>query len=290
MSLPPKVTVVIPAKDEQRTIERCLSLVLSQQAPYPFEVIVVDSYSTDMTPEIARRKGVKVVKARRPKKSAAVNTGILEARGEIVAVLDADCYPSSGRWLEELCKPFSSSEVGVVCGSILNAAGQVTEKKSVFGQVFWGANMAFRREAALKAGLFDESLEAGEDKDFQLKVVKAGYEFKYVKAASVVHQPFQKMRELVLSQMRHGRGVMGIFRKHSDVFRRLHPAKLIYWAARTVYEDAKANAMNYKPAQQPGLKAKLHYAIALAAAAFSMLLGIAQAILGKQPATSSQPS
>ncbi len=278
MSLAPKVTVVIPARDEQRTIGKCLSLVLSQQAKWPFEVIVVDSCSRDRTPEIASSKGARVLRASSPKKSMAVNIGVREARGEIIVVLDADCYPASDRWLASLCKPFRDPEVGVVCGTVLNIAGQKTEKKSLFGEVFWGANMAFRKEAAIKVGLFDESLEAAEDKDFQLRVMKAGYKFRQVKEAEVVHEPFWRMRELVLSQIRHGRGVVSILRRHSDVFKKLTPLKLLYWGARTVYEDAKANAVNYLPTQLPKASAKAYYLAALIIAAASMLLGVAQAL------------
>ena len=50
----PKVSVIIPARDEQANIGRCLRSILAQQG-IAFQVIVVDDHSTDRTAEIARR-------------------------------------------------------------------------------------------------------------------------------------------------------------------------------------------------------------------------------------------
>ena len=51
----PKISVIIPVKNEEEKIERCLNTIFNQTIK-PFEVIVVDGHSTDRTEENAIRK------------------------------------------------------------------------------------------------------------------------------------------------------------------------------------------------------------------------------------------
>lgn len=84
----PAVSLVIPAKNEAQNI----GWVLERIPDWVAEVIVVDGLSADGTLEIARRMypDVIVVRETRPGKGAALRAGFAEARGEYVAMLDAD--------------------------------------------------------------------------------------------------------------------------------------------------------------------------------------------------------
>jgi chlorobactene glucosyltransferase len=100
----PLVSVVIPARNEARNIERCVTSVLTTTYPN-VEVIVVDDHSTDGTGEIARRiaagdERVRVVEnAALPEgwfgKQWACENGALESEGTIVLFADADTVHSS---------------------------------------------------------------------------------------------------------------------------------------------------------------------------------------------------
>lgn len=84
------ISCIIPAHNEAETIGDVV-LGLSRALPKPFEVIVVDDGSQDETAEAARAAGAKVL--RHPKKmgkGAAVRSGIIAAKGEIVLLIDAD--------------------------------------------------------------------------------------------------------------------------------------------------------------------------------------------------------
>ncbi len=95
----PFVSVIIPARDERRNIERCVRSVLASTYPY-FEVIVVDDHSTDGTGELARAIAtddprVRVIDAPRLPgdwfgKQWACSTGAHVATGSLLLFTDAD--------------------------------------------------------------------------------------------------------------------------------------------------------------------------------------------------------
>jgi glycosyltransferase involved in cell wall biosynthesis len=89
-------SVVIPARNAERTLPRVLAS-LSDQAPPPLEVIVVDDSSTDGTAAVARAQGARVVSVDgRRFAGGARNAGWDAAAGELVVFLDADATPAAG--------------------------------------------------------------------------------------------------------------------------------------------------------------------------------------------------
>ena len=92
----PRISVVVPARNEAERITGCL--VALRDAPDVGEVIVVDDESTDDTAAIARRHGARVVTgAALPAgwvgKIWALQQGIDAATGEVIVTLDADTRP-----------------------------------------------------------------------------------------------------------------------------------------------------------------------------------------------------
>ncbi len=83
----PRVTVVVPARNEAKNLE-----VVLPQLPEVHEVILVDGHSTDGTIEMARRvmPGITVVQQTRRGKGNALACGFMAATGDIVVMFDAD--------------------------------------------------------------------------------------------------------------------------------------------------------------------------------------------------------
>jgi glycosyltransferase involved in cell wall biosynthesis len=108
------VSVVIPAYNAERTLERVLDS-LSAQSPQPDEVIVVDDGSTDETAALARSRGTRVVPTEGHRYAGgARNAGWRAARRSVVVFLDADVVPAPG-WglgLRRALREFPGAIVG----------------------------------------------------------------------------------------------------------------------------------------------------------------------------------
>jgi glycosyltransferase involved in cell wall biosynthesis len=89
-----RISVIIPAKDEEETLPNVLQdlyATIPAIKHYDFEVICVDDHSTDATAAIARSFGARVVpNTGKPGKGMALRTGFQAANGEIFAMMDAD--------------------------------------------------------------------------------------------------------------------------------------------------------------------------------------------------------
>ena len=93
----PKVSVLIPARNEESTLPHLL-MALNQQTFKPYEIIVIDDQSTDATAQIAKQAGVNVVQppplpAGWTGKNWALKTGYAASSGDILIFLDADTEP-----------------------------------------------------------------------------------------------------------------------------------------------------------------------------------------------------
>lgn len=94
----PKVSVLIPARNEEGTLPNLLP-ALRGQSLQPLEVIVIDDHSSDRTAAIATRAGVRVLVPTPPLpggwcgKTWALHNGVQASAGEVLVFLDADTEP-----------------------------------------------------------------------------------------------------------------------------------------------------------------------------------------------------
>lgn len=195
-----KCSIIIRAYNEARHIGKLLA-GLAHQSRVPYEVILVDSGSTDDTVEIARRWGVKIVPI--DKRSftfgRSLNIGCAAASGDILVFVSAHVYPKHRTWLSDLVQPFTEQQVvlsyGKQRGNELNhfSEHQIFAKwfpnESVFPQRSYfcnNANAAIRRSEWEKRP-YDESLTGLEDLDWGKKAQADGGWIAYVASAEIIH-------------------------------------------------------------------------------------------------------
>jgi glycosyltransferase involved in cell wall biosynthesis len=141
----PCISIIIPAHDAAAHLGACLDSVLAQRGPFRHEVIVIDDASTDATADIARgRAGVRLLRLDdNAGPSAARNLGIAEARGELIAFLDADDLWPPGRLAAGLAVLAAHPDIGLVFGDCLVFDAGGVRLPSFFAdggldQGFWG--------------------------------------------------------------------------------------------------------------------------------------------------------
>jgi len=182
------VSVVIPTYNYGRFLGAAIESALGQSYP-PLEIIVVDDGSTDDTPDVAARYAGKIRYVRKENAgvSAARNTGVAHATGDLVAFLDAD-----DRWLpEKLARQvplFADAAVGLVhAGSRIfdhDTGGILCELLPEESTDFHAAlrwccisapSTVIRRRIFDEAGPFDQTIVEGEDWDMWIRIAAAGY-------------------------------------------------------------------------------------------------------------------
>jgi rhamnosyltransferase len=199
-----KISIVIRCKNEQDFIGRTLQAVYSQKISVPFEVIVVDSGSTDQTLSIVREFAELRLFTIPPESFTfghALNYGIEKALGTIICNLSAHCIPCDDSWLQELTAPIINCKAHATFGRQTAIKGvnpleemsldkHFSDRAEIAGRLpFSNANCAFLRH--LWSGLkFDEELSAWEDY-LWYTLLKDRYTFQYCPKGAVYHShPF----------------------------------------------------------------------------------------------------
>lgn len=168
-----KISVVIPAYNEEKLLPHCLKALQNQTIPKrDFEVIVVDNNSTDKTSQIAQKYGARVVFEAKKGIIHARAKGASSAKGEIIVCMDADSIASQD-YLKKILMAFNDTSIVGICGKvsvydapfiIRHGARFTTTLAHYYSKIFkdslivWAPSFAFRRKAFEKAGGYSLNL------------------------------------------------------------------------------------------------------------------------------------
>jgi len=197
-----KVSIVVPVRDEERSIRELLDSLLAQTRP-PDEIVITDGGSVDATPQIIEeyiRNGapVRLIRAGAALPGRGRNLGAAQASHEWIAFTDAGIRLANN-WLEILiARAEADDSIDVVYGSwspVTNtffkqcaAIAYVPPPSSRNGTITrprFIASTLLRREAWQKVKGFPEDLRSAEDLLFMDRVENAGYRFVFEPRAQV---------------------------------------------------------------------------------------------------------
>ncbi len=203
-------SIIIPTKNEEANIGRCLEAVFGQSTSFPFEVLVVDSGSQDRTLEVARRYPAHILEIAPSEfhHARTRNLGGTASSGEHLVFLSGDAIPANDRWLSALLKNFEDAAIAAVYGRQIPKPDATPERvffvhhrygtervvrnassngvgKHVLHQ-FSNVNSAVRR-TVWKQLPFPEDVNAYEDFSFAIQLAQHGHSIAYEPEAAVLH-------------------------------------------------------------------------------------------------------
>ncbi len=218
----PKVTVLVPAYNEEEYIGGALDSILALDYPKDkLEVIVLNDGSTDRTVQVVRksaRYGVKLVNKKNTGKADSLNRGVAMANGELIATMDADSYVTPST-MKKMVAYFEDPKVASVASSVyvqgakglLGTIQQIEYMFAIFSRriiefvdcitVTPGPFSMFRRSSVLEVGGFDpQSLV--EDQEIALNLQKHGYLIRTAPGAKVFSEIPKTFSELKVQRIR----------------------------------------------------------------------------------------
>src|SRR5712691_11211100 len=251
-----KISILIASYNRSSSLLKFLHELTRQVVPQglDWEVLIVDNNSTDGTGKAVapfvqeNPHRFRYFLETRQGKSAALNTGIKESRGEILAFTDDDCLPNPD-WLSSIVEEFSADpSLGAIGGrfelynkqdkpvSIRTCTQRtlISTPNQLFSLLI-GCNMAVHRRVCERVQEFDTSLGPGnrtralEDMDFLYRIYKQGFKMVYSPTVLVFHNHGRRSEADVQSLTRNyliGRGAFyckHILRGDRDIL------KISYW-------------------------------------------------------------
>lgn len=216
--MPELVTVVVPTRNNERTIERCLQSVRSQSYQ-SIELIVVDNFSNDRTVEIANRYADLVLSAG-PERSAQRNAGFAAGSGEWGIWVDSDIYLTDDA-VKKAMKIADDEQ-----------ADGVGLPERTIGEGFWTSCRALERECYLNVlqmhnprllrrlflldggGGFDVRMSGPEDANLRINMREAG--MKIVLAPVIIDHDEGRLtlRDIFDKRVYYGRSIPILEKEH----------------------------------------------------------------------------
>lgn len=236
------VTVIVPVRNEARSIESTLRSLLTQDFPRDlYEVIVADGASTDETVPIVRRLQAEFPQLRlvfNPDRysSAGRNTALRHSTKDVVVVVDGHCQVPDQYYLRHLTRAFDESQADCLGRpQPLNAPTPTPFQRAVsiarasrlghnpHSDIFsdragfvrpQSTAVAYRRAVFHRVGLFDQRFDACEDVEFNQRVHDAGLDCYFTPAIKIVYHPRASWPALFKQLARYGQGRARLAAKH----------------------------------------------------------------------------
>ena len=231
----PKISVIIPAYNEEKVITHTINGLLETKYPDK-EIIFVDDGSTDKTLEIANqfKDKITILHKENGGKATALNYGIECSNGEIIVIVDADTIIGRNT-LKDIIKGFDvHDQVAAVAGNVKvrNRTNLITKCQAleyitgiqivrrafdVFGSITIvpGALGAFRKSMLDQTGSYGKDTIV-EDYDQTIKLLKAGLITSGSTKATAYTEAPNTVKDFVLQRKRWFRGNIQVFKRHMD--------------------------------------------------------------------------
>lgn len=245
----PMITVVVPMRNEERHISKCLESLLRQDyLPARVEILVVDGMSDDRSREIvgefvSRNPNIQLLDNPRRIVPTAMNIGIQRARGDVIVRVDGHCRLESdylsqcvkylqltkadnvGGMMQAMGANYVGEAIAFVTSSpfgIGNSKFHYSDREGYVDTVYLGA---YPRAVFDRIGLFDEGLVRNQDYEFNYRLRSSGGRIFYTPAIKVPYYCRDSLFGLLKQYFQYGFWKAQVIRKHprSIALRQLVP-------------------------------------------------------------------
>jgi len=208
----PKVSIVVRSMNDIQYIEETLTMI-QKQSFKDFEMINVDSGSTDGTYEVVKKFNPEKSYQIKPEEyipGKVLNDAINKSTGEIIVFNNSDCIPQNAEWLKNLIAPFhDNNNIVAVYGNQITRPDAsplvVKDGKRAFGdgtiaatwEHFFSLATSAARADILKKLPFDPDIQYSEDVEWSYRMKKEGYEIKYASDAIVEHSHNYTLKQVI---------------------------------------------------------------------------------------------
>ena len=235
-----KITIIVPAYNEEVVIETSIKSLLEQTYPN-LEILIVDDGSNDQTYIKAKKyefdngnRSLKVLTKPNAGKAKAINHGILNSSGSLIMVVDADSKLDKNAALL-MSRYFDDEEIAAVAGSVYVSNQNNIWTKLQALEYIEGLNMVrngqaflklvniipgpigmFRKKSLYDVGLYDSDTFA-EDCDVTLKLIAKGYKIDFEPEAVAYTEAPENLLDLIKQRYRWTRGILQAIKKHKSL-------------------------------------------------------------------------
>jgi cellulose synthase/poly-beta-1,6-N-acetylglucosamine synthase-like glycosyltransferase len=250
----PFISIVVPLRDEEATIERLARSLLDQDYPHErYEILMADGGSSDGTRRLLSlvdvEARIRVLDNPGRTAPAALNIAISEAKGDIVTRVDGHSYVAPD-YLSRIVAVMQETGEPVVGGPVRMLADTPFRRAliaALYSRVAVGAvpyrtlqtrayveslqTGSFRRSVLDEVGPFDEALAVVEDLDMNTRIRKAGYKLLLDPSIRFWYVPRSSLRSLWQQIYAVGLVKARILRKHPDIFKWKYVLPSVFVAA-----------------------------------------------------------
>jgi cellulose synthase/poly-beta-1,6-N-acetylglucosamine synthase-like glycosyltransferase len=243
----PSFSIIIPVKNEERVMDRLLRSLSNLHYPlYKREIIIVEDGSTDKTNDIcinyAKEHGnVKILhKSLSNGKPSALNYGLTHAKGDIVAIFDADNVPAEDA-LFAVVDYFEEPKVAAVQGrtASINPKENMLTQFISYEEAVWceaylrgkdvlnlfvhlkGSCQFIRRDVLQQLQGFDEDV-LSEDMEISARLVENDYKIRYASDVVAMQESPSTLKTLFKQRTRWFRGTMEVAFKYGRLMTKLN--------------------------------------------------------------------
>ena len=219
----PLISVIIPTYNEENTIGKCLSSLAGQTLKNEhYEILVIDTGSTDNTINVAKLYPVEIFLSSERSAGIGRNIGIDQSMGNIIVFIDAD-GEADENLLSNYRKAFIQKSAHIV-GGRLKPANKETSISRVEGSLWniykntWATgNIAYRKEIFSTIGKFDPEFTIAEDIEFAYRAISSGFSVTFDEACIVTHPVLNNFNDIVYQALNYGIWDAKLLKKHPQI-------------------------------------------------------------------------